>query len=113
MATTALTASHGGAATRGERPGTLRRIGIFVVGGVLNVLGLLAWLLSVLLTAPLLLAGLWVWSREFVWAERLLHRVRDWAGSMWQHARAHPVRCGVTTVISLAATGTTYWWFLT
>ena len=112
MAASALTtAAYGSARAGGGRSG-IRRIGVFAVGFVLNLLGAAAWLLSVLLMAPLMLAGLWVWSREFEWAERLLGRFRHWAGALWRRVRAHPVRWGLTTVLSLVATGVAYWWLM-
>jgi len=79
--------SHDDRGRRGTGP---RRAGVFTVGLALNLLGVAAWLLSVLLTAPLLLAGLWVWSREFEWAKRLLTRCHRWAGSLWRRVKAHP-----------------------
>jgi uncharacterized membrane protein YbaN (DUF454 family) len=88
------------------------RAGIFVLGAVLVVLGGAAWLLSVLLTLPFMFAGLWVWSREFGWAHRMLDRFLGWSRSVWRRARAHPVRWGVSTTLSLAITGVVYWWWM-
>ena len=76
---------------------------------MLNLLGVAAWLVSVLLTAPLMLAGVWVWSREFDWAKRLLVHVRRWAGSIWRRVRVHPVRWGAATLTSLGGSATAYW----
>lgn len=112
VAASAVTGPARGTLPGGNESTGARRIAIFVIGGVLNLLGLAAWLLSVLLCAPLMLAGFWVWSHEFDWAKRLLHRVRAWAGSLWRRARAHPVRWGVAAALSLAATATAYWWWL-
>jgi hypothetical protein len=110
MATQLLSAPTQSAG-RGRRS-KFRRAGIFAVGAVLNVAGAAAWLLSVLLTAPLMLAGVWVWSREFGWAERLLHRVRAWVASLWQRVRTHPVRWAVMTVAGLAGTAALYWFLM-
>ena len=88
------------------------RIGIFVIGFVLVVLGAAAWLLSVLLTVPFMFAGLWVWSREFHWAHRLFGRFLGWGRSLWQRLRAHPVRWGVSTAVSLGCTTAAYWWWV-
>lgn len=85
------------------------RAGILVSGLVLNLVGAAAWLLSVLLMAPLLLAGLWIWSHEFYWAERLLDRLRRWTQAWWRRVRTRPVRWGVTTATSLSGTATAYW----
>ena len=85
------------------------RAGIFLLGLVLNLLGAAAWLLSVLLMAPLMLAGLWIWSHEFHWAGRLLERVRVWAKATWRRVKERPVRWGVSTATSLSGTATAYW----
>ena len=108
MTAPALSATPARATSRGRRGG-LKRVGVFALGSVLNLLGAAAWLLSVLLMAPLMLAGLWVWSHEFDWAERMLTRFRGWTHKLWCRARAHPVRWGVTTVVSIGATTTAYW----
>lgn len=83
-----------------------------MLGSVLTVLGAAAWLLSVLLSAPLLLAGLWVWAREFHWAHRLLGHCHLWCGSLWERVRERPVRWGLMTVVSLGSTTTAYWWWM-
>jgi hypothetical protein len=100
-------------AGRDQGTGTLRRIGVFVVGLLLALLGAAAWLVSVLLTAPLMLAGVWVWAREFHWAERLLGRVRRWAGSIGRRVKERPLRWGVGTAVSLVGTATAYWLLMT
>ena len=94
---------------RGQGARPFRRIGLFVVGLVLNVLGAAAWLVSMLLTAPLMLAGVWVWAREFHWARRLLKHVRRWAGALWRRTRGHPWRWGIGTAVSVGGTATAYW----
>jgi hypothetical protein len=85
------------------------RAGIFSLGLVLNLLGAAAWLLSALLMAPLMLAGLWIWSHEFPWAGRLLDRFHTWARALWRRITARPVRWGVSTATSLSGTATAYW----
>jgi uncharacterized membrane protein YbaN (DUF454 family) len=87
----------------------VRRVCVFLLGSVLNLLGVAAWLLSALLTAPLLLAGLWVWAREFEWAERLLVRVRRWARSLWARVKSQPMTWGLMTATSIGGTATAYW----
>jgi len=59
-----------------------------------------------------MLAGLWVWSHEFDWAKNLLARCRRWAGSLWKRVREHPVRWGLGTVVSLAASSAAYWFLM-
>lgn len=86
---------------------------MFLLGSALTLLGVAAWLLSVLLTAPLLLAGLWVWSHEFHWAGRLLGRCHSWTGSLRRRVEARPVRWGLMTATSIGGSGTAYWLLLT
>jgi len=106
-----MSASAAAAARDAGRSG-FARAGIFLGGSVLVVLGGAAWLLSALLTVPFMLAGLWVWSREFGWAHRLFHRCLDWARSLWGRTRRHPVRWGVATAASIGATALAYWQWL-
>ncbi len=109
MATAAVSDhAHG----RDSRSSGVRRLGLFLLGSILNLLGLGAWLLSALLMAPLLLAGLWVWSHEFAWAKKLLRRFGRWAESYWRRVRASPVKWGLTTAVSLGATTAAYWYLM-
>lgn len=113
VASPAESAPTGGRATdRGWRS-SARCVGVFLLGSVLNLLGVAAWLLSALLSAPLMLAGLWVWAREFDWAERLLSRFHGWAQALWERVRVKPVRWGLMTAASLGGTGTAYWLVMT
>lgn len=85
------------------------RAAVFVLGLVLVVTGIGLWVLSTVLTVPVLLAGLWVWSWEFAWARRLMHAFRGWVRSQVRRARAHPVRWTVSTVATFAVTVTVCW----
>ena len=92
-----------------KRGSALRRATVFALGSVLHVLAAAAWLFSVLLTAPLMVAGLWIWSREFEWAERWLGRCVRWSSSLWQQVKAHPVKWGAMTIAGVGVTATAYW----
>ena len=107
MATLSTTASN--APAKRPRGSAVRRATVFAVGSVLHLLAAAAWLLSVLLTAPLMVAGLWVWSREFEWAERWLGRCVRWARSLWERVKAHPVKWGAMTIAGVGVTATAYW----
>src|SRR3712207_5059359 len=50
------------------------------------------------LTIPPVLLGLWIWSSEFAWAQRLFRGFVRQARAAWQHAKQHPVSSTVITV---------------
>ena len=85
------------------------RAGVFVVGLILLLAGAAMWLVSVLLAAPLVLAGSWVWSRDFHWGHRLFHGILDRLRSMWSRARARPVRWGLMTLAGVASAWAGSW----
>ena len=90
-------------ASRGpvRRPGELFRAFVFVVGLLAVLGGAALWLFSTLLTTPLILAGLWIWSWEFVWARRLLHRFRIWLTRLLRQVRRRPKRWTVVTALGI------------
>ena len=59
------------------------RAAVFVVGALLVLAGAALWMVSLLLCLPVLLAGLWTWSREFHWGSRLHRAVLDRARQAW------------------------------
>ena len=63
---------------------------MFFLGLVVVLGGAVPWVFSTLLTAPVILAGLWIWSWEFVWGRRLLHRFMGWLGRFWERVRDGP-----------------------
>ncbi|MEJ2864325.1 PGPGW domain-containing protein [Actinomycetospora flava] len=65
---------------------------MILVAGLVCIAGGLA--LSVLpgpLTIPPVLLGLWLWSTEFAWAQRLFQSAAVKGREAWRHARKHPV----------------------
>ena len=82
---------------------------VFVVGLLAVLGGAALWLFSTLLTTPLILAGLWIWSWEFVWARRLLHRFRIWLSRLWRQVRRRPKRWTVVTALGILS-GAAVWW---
>lgn len=92
-------------------PGASRcfRVGVFVVGALLVLAGAALWMLSLLLCLPVLLAGLWTWSREFHWGARLHHGVLDRARHAWASARARPRRWAAATTAGLVAGASATW----
>lgn len=101
--------------TTGPRPGGWRarlhrspplalawRAGVFLVGLLCIAGGVVLAVLPGPLTIPPVLLGLWVWSTEFTWAQRLFTAFRRKAVEAWHHARAHPVSSGAVTLGGLA-----------
>ena len=82
---------------------------VFVVGLLAVLGGAALWLFSTLLTTPLILAGLWIWSWEFVWARRLLHKFRIWLSRLWRQVRRRPKRWTVVTALGILS-GAAVWW---
>jgi hypothetical protein len=94
-----------------QKPGiaTAYRIGVFLAGLLLVLLGLALTVLPGPLTIPPVLAGLWIWSTEFAWAARLFAAFARKAREAWRHARQHPVSSAAVTVGGLAAAGVVFW----
>jgi hypothetical protein len=85
------------------------RVGIFIAGTLLVVVGAGMWLLSALLAAPPALAGLWLLSREFHWGHRLFRALLRRAESLWSRAKARPLRWVTITIVGLAVAAAGYW----
>jgi uncharacterized membrane protein YbaN (DUF454 family) len=71
---------------------------VFVIGLLCIVIGFALIVLPGPLTIPPILLGLWIWSLEFAWAQRLFHQFAVKGREAWAHAKAHPVS---TTAISV------------
>lgn len=85
------------------------RIGVFVVGLLFIALGFALAVLPGPLTIPPVLLGLWIWSTEFRWAERLFESFERKGRETWAHAERHPVSSAAITVGGLAAAGAAMW----
>jgi hypothetical protein len=85
------------------------RAGVFVVGLLAVLGGAALWMFSTLLTTPVIFAGLWIWSWEFVWARRLLHKFRIWLERFWRRVRRRPKRWTVVTALGILS-GAAVWW---
>ena len=86
--------------------------GAHAVKAIVLVAGLLFILLGVALAAlpgpltiPPILLGLWIWSTEFAWADRLLERAKRSAREAWENAKRKPVLTGLITGGGLLALG--------
>ena len=85
-----------------DRSHPFYRPGPTYVGGALAVL-------PGPLTIPPVLIGLWIWSTEFAWANRLFQSFQRKAGQAWKHAKVHPISSGLITIGGLAAAGAVFW----
>lgn len=92
---------------RGTRE--LYRAGVFVVGLLFILLGVAFIALPGPLTIPPMLVGLWIWSSEFVFAERLFDSFQEKARDAWAQAKQHPVSSSVITVGGLAGAIAAFW----
>lgn len=82
---------------------------VFVAGLLFILLGLALAALPGPLTIPPILVGLYIWSTEFAWADRLLERAKRSAREAWDNARRRPVVTGLVTVSGLVAFGIGIW----
>jgi uncharacterized membrane protein YbaN (DUF454 family) len=88
---------------------TLRRIVVFVTGLFLIILGLVLIVLPGPLTIPPILLGVWVWSREFEFAQRWLRPLKEKGAAVWETAQTKPVHTTVVTVLGLIGAGVIIW----
>jgi 4-hydroxybenzoate polyprenyltransferase len=75
----------------------LLKLGVFLLGLVFVLLGVALVVLPGPLTIPPILLGVWIWSTEFAWADRLKDRAVDSAREAWEAARRRPVTSAVVT----------------
>jgi hypothetical protein len=103
--------AHGHAGPRGWRA-RLRRtpggrhflqLAVFLLGLFFVLLGLALVALPGPLTIPPILLGVWIWSSEFRWADRLLERAKKSARDAWEQARRKPVASALVTGSGIAA----------
>jgi uncharacterized membrane protein YbaN (DUF454 family) len=85
------------------------RVGVFVVGLLCIALGFALAVLPGPLTIPPVLLGLWIWSTEFRFAERLFDSFKRKAAEAWARAKARPTSSGAITIGGLAAAGVAMW----
>lgn len=83
----------------------LLQVLVFVVGLICILIGIALAALPGPLTIPPILLGVYVWSTEFAWAERLLDRAKDSAREAWARAKAKPVLSGLVTLAGVASLG--------
>lgn len=76
---------------------------VFVTGAFFIALGILLVVLPGPLTIPPVLLGLYIWSTEFEWAERLRVRAADRGRVAWEATKRRPVHATVVTLAGLVA----------
>lgn len=83
---------------------------IVFVGGLLFILlGLALAAFPGPLTIPPILVGLYIWSTEFAWADRLLDRAKRSAREAWEKAKGKPVLTALGTLSGVVAFGAGLW----
>ncbi|MDP9376145.1 MAG: hypothetical protein M3P40_00955 [Actinomycetota bacterium] len=95
---------HGWRARMRARPSfrPVYRVCVFLVGLTFIILGLALAVLPGPLTIPPVLLGLWIWSREFRFAQRIFESFLERAKETWAHAKRHPISSTIVTVGGLA-----------
>ena len=83
----------------------LLKVVVFVVGLLFILLGFALIVAPGPLTIPPILVGLYIWSTEFAWADRLLDRAKASAREAWVNAKAKPVVSALVTGSGLVALG--------
>ena len=84
------------------------RGGVFLAGLAVVLVGCALWLLSVLAAVPAVLAGVWLWSKEFEWRRRLLAVLKRYGFRLWKRVKRRPLRWAVITAAGLALGATSY-----
>jgi hypothetical protein len=85
------------------------RVVVFTVGLLCIAAGFALSVLPGPLTIPPVLLGLWVWSTEFGWAQRLFERFKVKGRQAWDHAKRYPVSSTGVTVGGIAAVVAGVW----
>jgi len=83
------------------------KVAVFMLGALFVALGFVLVVLPGPLTIPPVLLGVYIWSLEFAWAERLRLRVSRSAREAWAQARRRPVSSALVTAggVVLASLG--------
>jgi len=87
----------------------LLKVTVFLLGLAFVLLGAALIVAPGPLTIPPILLGVWIWSTEFDWADRLLDRARRSAQEAWADAKRRPVVSALVTGSGLVALGVAVW----
>jgi hypothetical protein len=89
--------------------GQAYRLGVFALGLFFIAVGVALAVLPGPLTIPPVLLGLWIWSTEFRFAEKLFDSFQAKAKEAWAHAKEHPKSSAALTIVGLLAAGAAFW----
>ena len=85
------------------------RVGVFLAGLLCIAFGIALAVLPGPLTIPPILLGLWIWSTEFRFAQRLFESFKRKARDAWAHAKRHPRSSVAITLGGLLAAAAAIW----
>ena len=85
------------------------RAAVFVAGLVCIAGGIGLAALPGPLTIPPVLLGLWLWSTEFRFADRILDSFKAKGAAAWAHAKRRPISSALLTIGGLAAAAAAFW----
>ena len=83
--------------------GQVYRLPVFIVGLAFIILGFVLVVLPGPLTIPPIILGLYIWSTEFAFADRLFDKFREEGRQAWEAAKRKPVQSTLVTVGGLIA----------
>ncbi len=87
----------------------LLKVIVFVLGLLCILGGIALVVLPGPLTIPPVFVGVYLWSLEFTWAQRLRKRAERSAKDAWEASKAHPVRAGAITASGLVVAAVAVW----
>jgi hypothetical protein len=85
------------------------RVAVFFAGLLCMAVGVALMALPGPLTIPPVLAGLWIWSTEFRFAQRFFDKFKVKAQEAWAHAKAHPASSAAITFGGIALAAVAFW----
>ncbi|MCW2622695.1 MAG: hypothetical protein JWL64_2297 [Frankiales bacterium] len=88
------------------------KVAVFLLGLFFIALGGFAIVLPGPLTIPPVLLGVWIWSTEFAFADRLLDRAKVAGQEAWEQAKKRPVVSGIFTAGGLVVAAVAIWAFV-
>jgi uncharacterized membrane protein YbaN (DUF454 family) len=94
-----------------DKPGAreVYRLCVFLLGLAFIALGIALAVLPGPLTIPPVLLGLYIWSKEFRFAEKLFDGFQEKARDAWEHAKAKPKSSAALTLLGLLAAAAAFW----
>lgn len=94
---------------RKQRLRFLRRAGIFLAGLVCILAGFALVVLPGPLTIPPIVLGLYIWSKEFTFAEKMFDKAKEQFDEAWEASKRKPVQSAVITGGGLIAAVAAIW----